>query len=267
MAAAIDIFVGRHQEIDALRAAADAARAGGGRLALIAGEPGIGKTRIAMELSDHASLHNTRTVWSRCHEAEGAPPYWPWVQIIGSAVAMESTGELRTDLDAGASDIAELVPEIRARLPDLSLPAALNDPSETRFRLFGSVTRFLINSSRRQPLVLILDDLHWADVPSLRLLEFIAQEIADSRLLLVGTYRETELSRRHRLSDTLGALARVPHIMRLRLTGLNAEEVRLESGRFGDGAVRWCRHVQGKRTGAAVPRRPLRPVPSREYLT
>ncbi len=69
--------------------------------------------------------------------------------------------------------------------------------------------RFLINVSRRRPLVLVLDDLHWADVPSLRLLEYLASEIADSRLLVVGTYRETELSRRHRLTDTLGALARV----------------------------------------------------------
>ncbi len=82
-------------------------------------------------------------------------------------------------------------------------------PSGTRFRLFGSIARFLINASRRQCLVLVLDDLHWADVPSLRLLEFLAQEMADSRLLIVGTYRETELSRRHRLSDTLGALGAV----------------------------------------------------------
>jgi DNA-binding CsgD family transcriptional regulator len=102
----------------------------------------------------------------------------------------------------------------------------LRDPSETRFRLFGSIARFLSNVSQRQPLVLVLDDLHWADVPSLRLLEFLAMEIADSRLLVVGTYRETEVSRRHRLSDTLGALARVPHILRLHLAGLNAEEVR-----------------------------------------
>jgi ATP/maltotriose-dependent transcriptional regulator MalT len=133
--------------------------------------------------------------------------------------------ELRADLDAGASDIAEIVPEIRTRLPNLDPPAALSDPAGSRFRLFGSIAQFLINSSRREALILVLDDLHWADVPSLRCLEFLAQDMAESRLLLVGTYRETELSRRHRLSDTLGALARVPHAVRMHLSGLNAEDV------------------------------------------
>ena len=139
---------------------------------------------------------------------------------------MRDANELRVDLDTGAGDIASIVPEIRVALPDLDPPVALRDPSETRFRLFGAIARFLINASHRQPLVLILDDLHWADVPSLRLLEFLTQEMADSRLLVVGTYRETELSRQHRLSDTLGALARMPNIVRLHLSGLNTEEVR-----------------------------------------
>ena len=226
MAAATEIFVGRQHEIDALCAALDAACAGNGRLALIAGEPGIGKTRIALELTDHAADRDARIVWGRCHEEAGAPPYWPWAQILRAVAVARDVEELRADLDAGASDIAGIVPEIRSRLPDLDTPITLSDPSETRFRLFGSIARFLINLSRRQALVLVLDNLHWADVPSLRLLEFLAQELADSRLLVVGTYRETELSRQHRLSDTLGALARVPHITRLHLSGLNADDVR-----------------------------------------
>ena len=226
MTSAIEVFVGRHQEIAALSAALDAVCAGSGRLALIAGEPGIGKTRIALELSAHATSRTARTLLGRCHEEEGAPPYWPWVQIIRSAAAIHDTTDLCADLDAGATDIADIVPEIRARLPHLEPPAALSEPSETRFRLFRSITRFLINLSRHQPLLLVLDDLHWADVPSLRLLEFVAQDMADSRLLIVGTYRETDLSRRHRLSDTLGALARVPHVLRLHLSGLCAEDVR-----------------------------------------
>ena len=221
-----DAFVGRHHEVDALSAALDEACAGSFRLALLAGEPGIGKTRTALELTTHAKRCSARIHWGRCHEEAGAPPYWPWVQILRAVAAARDTSELRHDLSAGAGDVAEIVPEIRLRMPDIEAPAALRDPSETRFRLFGSIARFLSNVSQRQPLVLVLDDLHWADVPSLRLLEFLAMEIADSRLLVVGTYRETEVSRRHRLSDTLGALARVPHILRLHLAGLNAEEVR-----------------------------------------
>ena len=226
MAVAAELFVGRHHELEALCAALDAACAGSGRLVLLSGEPGIGKTRTALELTAHATNRDSRIVWGRCHEEAGAPPYWPWVQILRAVAAERNTDELRADLDAGASDIADIVPDIRARLPDLDPPATMGDPSGTRFRLFGSIARFLINTSRRQSLVLVLDDLHWADVPSLRLLEFLAQDMADSRLLVVGTYRLTELSRQHRLSDTLGALARVPHAVRLHLSGLNAEDVR-----------------------------------------
>ena len=88
-----------------------------------------------------------------------------------------------------------------------------------RSRVFSSI------SSRRRPLVLILDDLHWADAPTLRLLEFLTQEMTDGRLLVVGTYRDTDVSRRHQLSDTLGALVRVPHAIRLHLSGLDIDDV------------------------------------------
>ena len=226
MSAAAEVFVGRRHEVEELRTALDAACAGGGRLVLLAGEPGIGKTRTALELTTYATNRDARIVWGRCHEEAGAPPHWPWMQILRAVAAARDADELRADLGAGASDIADVVPEIGARLPDLDPPVTLSDPSGTRFRLFGSIARFLIDASRRQSLVLVLDDLHWADVPSLRLLEFLAQEMGDSRLLIVGTYRETELSRRHRLSDTLGALARTPNVVRLHLSGLEADDVR-----------------------------------------
>jgi ATP/maltotriose-dependent transcriptional regulator MalT len=221
-----EVFVGRSFEIEALCAALDTTGAGNGRMVLLAGEPGIGKTRTASQLTRFAAERDARIVWGRCHEEAGAPPYWPWIQILGAVAAVKDSDELRHDLDAGAGDIADIVPDIRARLTDLDPPATLSDPSETRFRLFSSISQFLIRSSRRQPLVLVLDDLHWADVPTLRLLEFLAQEVAGSRLLVIGAYRDTDLSRRHRLSDTLGALTRVPHVLRLHLTGLSSEDVR-----------------------------------------
>jgi DNA-binding CsgD family transcriptional regulator/tetratricopeptide (TPR) repeat protein len=226
MAGAVEVFVGRRNEVDALCASLDAASAGVGHLVLLAGEPGIGKTCTALQLTGHAAKHDARVLWGRCQEEAGAPPYWPWVQIIRALAIEREPDDLRTELDTGAGDIADLVPEIRMRLPDIESPAALNDPSGTRFRLFNSIARFLVNASRRQCLAIVLDDMHWADVPSLHLLEYLAMEMADSRLLVVGTYRETELSRRHRLSDTLGALARVPHAARFHLSGLNADDVR-----------------------------------------
>ena len=226
MAPGAEIFVGRRRELEALSAAFDSACEGHARLALLAGEPGIGKTRTALELTAQASKHNAVIAWGRCHEEAGAPPYRPWAQILGTVAAAQETNELRADLGAGGPDIAEIVSEIRARLPDLDPPpAALSDPSETRFRLFGSIARYLVNHSRRHPLVVILDDLHWADAPTLRLLEFLTQETAGGRLLVVGIYRDTDVSRRHQLSDTLGALMRVPHVIRLHLAGLDIGDV------------------------------------------
>ena len=226
MAQAAEIFVGRQRELEALCTALDAARDEHVRLALLAGEPGIGKTRTALELTAQASKHDAVIAWGRCHEEAGAPPYRPWAQILEAVAAVQDTALLRADLGAGGPDIAEIVPDIRTRLPDLDPPpAALSDPSETRFRLFGSIARFLVNRSRRRPLVLILDDLHWADAPTLRLLEFLTQEMTEGRLLIIGTYRDTDVSRRHQLSDTLGALIRVPHVIRLHLSGLDIEDV------------------------------------------
>ena len=110
----------------------------------------------------------------------------------------------------GAGDIADLAPEMRDRLPGSGSGARLKDTAEARFRMFEAIRRLLAGACEHQPLVLVLDDLHWADAPSLRLLEFLAPEIADIALMLVGTYRATELSRQHPLSNTLGGLARAP---------------------------------------------------------
>ena len=219
-------FVGRRHELDTLRTALAATCAGRGRLVFLSGEPGIGKTATAAELADDASRSGARLLWGRCHEEAGAPPYWPWVQVLRAVVADRDADALRHDLGAGAADIAEILPDVRDRLTNLEAASPAREPAEARFRLFDSLTRFLVAASHRQPLIVVLDDLHWADVPSLRFLEFLAPEIGDSRLLLIGTYRENELTRQHKLSDTLGGLARVPNVSRLRLGGLDGEEVR-----------------------------------------
>jgi DNA-binding CsgD family transcriptional regulator len=219
-----ETFVGRQNELAVLRGALEKALSGRGGGVMIAGEPGIGKTRTAQEFSEYAARQGANVLWGRCHEQAGAPPYWPWVQIIRSLLQSRAPEAPLGDLGPGAADIADLAPEIRDRLPKTGSGARLRDTAEARFRMFEAIRRLLAGACEHQPLVLVLDDLHWADAPSLRLLEFLAPEIADLPLLLVGTYRATELSRQHPLSNTLGGLARARHIARVDLPGLSVEE-------------------------------------------
>jgi DNA-binding CsgD family transcriptional regulator len=235
-AAPTDPFVGRQRELELLRGAFDEACEGHGRIVMLAGEPGIGKTRTAQELAGNAAGREAAVLWGRCHEEAGAPPYWPWVQILRSALR-DADRDLLADLGAGAGDIADIVPEMRDLLPGLEPSARLADPSEARFRMFDSIGQLLASLSRRRTLLIVLDDLHWSDAPSLRLLEFLAPELGGMRLLLIGTYRATELSRRHPLSNTLGALARTPRFARVNLAGLSAEEVQAFVAAAGTGVT------------------------------
>jgi DNA-binding CsgD family transcriptional regulator/tetratricopeptide (TPR) repeat protein len=223
LAAPADKFVGRQRELEVLQGAFEQACAGHGRIVMLAGEPGIGKTRTAQELAGHAVRREAAVLWGRCHEEAGAPPYWPWVQIIRASLR-DADRDLLPGLGAAASDLSDIVPEIRDLLPGLERLAPLGDPSEARFRMFESIRQLFASLCRRRTLLIVLDNVHWADAPSLRLLEFLAPEVTDCRLLLVGTYRATELSRQHPLSNALGGLARVPHFTRINLAGLSEEE-------------------------------------------
>ena len=219
-------FVGRQQELGELRACLEDAMSGHGQLVMLAGEPGIGKTRTAQELANKAETLGAHVLWGWCYEGEGAPPYWPWVQLLRGYVRHRDPDGLRSEMGAGAADIAGIIPEVREKLPDLEPPPAL-EPDQARFRLFDSITGFLKNAAHSQPLVLGLDDLHWADKPALLLLQFLAREISGSRLLLVGCYRDAELSREHPLSEALAQLSRVSTFQRELLRGLGREETRL----------------------------------------
>jgi len=216
--------VGRQREMAALEAALTKAMLGQGQIVMLAGEPGIGKTRIAQELASHASNLGAQIFWGWCYEQEGAPPYWPWVQPIRSYVQRTDAELLGANMGPGAADICEIIPEVREKLPDLELPSRL-EPEQARFRLFDSVATFLRNLAQSQSLVLVLDDLQWADQPSLLLLEFLARQMLDSRIMLVGTYRDVEVTRSHPLSNTLAQLARSEAYYREELEGLESEHV------------------------------------------
>jgi class 3 adenylate cyclase len=218
------VFVGREVELAKLRGGLDAALAGRGRILLLVGEPGVGKTRTSEELVTYARMRGAQVLWGRCYEGEGAPPYWPWVQVIRSYAHECEPRTLAAEMGPGASDIAAVVSEVRARLPGLPEPPPL-EPDQARFRLFDGVAGFLRNAARRQPLVLVLDDLHWADKASLLLLQFLARELGSDRLLVLGTYRDVELRRQHPLSETLAELARNPLCERVLLRGLARADV------------------------------------------
>lgn len=216
-------FVGREDAMRRLGEGLEAALAGRGRLLLLVGEPGIGKTRTADEFAAEARRRGARVLAGRGHEGEGAPAFWPWVRVLRDCLRDADPTELAADMGPGAAEIAELVPELRDRIEELP-PSQAGDDEQARFRLFDSLTAFFRRASARVPLLLVLDDLHWADETSLRLLQFLAGELDGARLLVVGTYRDVEVRRGHPLAAVLGALAREATCKRIALRGLDANE-------------------------------------------
>ena len=164
-------IVGRARELDAFRAAFDQMLAGRRQMVLISGEPGIGKTRFAEALADVAEDQGTLVLWGRCHEEAGAPPYWPWVQVLRAYVDASSLDELCLNMGAAARDIAALVPELLdSSQPAQQVSGAIADPGPARFRTFDALRQFFHQATQQVPITLILDDLHWADDSSLKLL-------------------------------------------------------------------------------------------------
>jgi DNA-binding SARP family transcriptional activator/tetratricopeptide (TPR) repeat protein len=217
-------FVGRERELGELVGGLDDAFAGRGRLFLLGGEPGIGKSRLAEELIAVARARGARALVGRCWEAGGAPAYWPWLQSLRSYLREAETDALRAQLGAGTADLAQIMPELRERFPDLPEPASLESEA-ARFRVFDAAAEFLRRASESRPIVLILDDLHAADAPSLLLLRFLARQLGSTRMLLVGAYRDVDPNPGQPLTEMLAEVAREPVTRRLSLRGLSERDV------------------------------------------
>ena len=217
-------FVGRQREMETLTAALGDSLTGRGRMVMLAGEPGIGKTRTVQELLPYAESLGAEIWWGSCHEQQGAPPYWPWIQPIRSYMQRTDSEFLGIQMGSGAAYISEVILEVRDRFHGLD-PVPSLEPEQARFHLFDSIARFLKNVAQLRGLILVLDDLHWADQPSLLLLEFLAGQLRDSKILIIGTYRDDEVTRAHPLSNTLARLARTDGYQREKLLGLEREHV------------------------------------------
>ena len=218
-------FVGRDREVAELVAGLEDAVAGRGRLFLVAGEPGIGKTWLAEQLVGHANSRGTRVLWGRCWEGGGAPPFWPWAQMIGTLAGDCDDAALAAYLGAGADSIAQVVPGLAGRLGGTAAPvAAVRESAAARFSLFWAITGFFKRAAAAQPLLLVLDDLHAADEPSLLLLQFLARDLRGVRLLVVGTYRDVDAGPPLGLGDAVGQLVREGQLLYLR--GLGREDVK-----------------------------------------
>jgi tetratricopeptide (TPR) repeat protein len=215
-------FVGRGLELGDLRASLADAIAGHGQLVFLVGEPGIGKTRTAEELATFAAENRVAVLWGRCWEQEGAPAFWPWVQVLRAALGLKKGPALRRAAGEALPHVLHLVPELQSRFPDVPPPGDL-ESARGRFQLFDAVAALLKALADSTPLLLILDDVHWADHASLQLSQFLAHEIRSSRMLIVATYRDVDVNHNHPLAHTLIALTSACRCVELR--GLSRAEV------------------------------------------
>jgi DNA-binding SARP family transcriptional activator/tetratricopeptide (TPR) repeat protein len=218
-----DRFVGRERELALLLEEAEQAIAGRGGICLVAGDPGIGKSRLLDEVALRTSEH-MRVLRGRCWEAGGAPAYWPWVDALRDYVGATDPESLAEELGPAREELATILPELGVEpQPEGASPKVA--PGAARFRLFDALASFMTKAAAQEPILLELDDLHAADEPSLLLLQFLAGRVSSAPLLVVVAYRETELRPETPLASTVAELGRERATRSIALRGLELEDV------------------------------------------
>ena len=216
-------FAGRVVERERLVTAWKETVDGTRRVVLVSGEPGIGKTRLVTELVKTAHEQGALLLWGRCDE-ELDVPYQPFAEALRHYVHLVPADRLRGELGPLGGELTRIVPDLEHLVPGLAEPVRTEAETE-RHRLFEAVSDLLEAIGQTTPIVLVLDDVHWADKPSLLLLRHLLRRLTPMRLLVLATYRDTDLDRSHPLSEVLADLRREPGCERLDLQGLDAGEV------------------------------------------
>ena len=217
-------FVGRASELRQLQAAFDAAANGNGALISVLGEPGIGKTALCEQLAAYASAQGALTMTGHSYESGSlSRPYLPFIQALRPYVRSVEPERLAAELGAGAADVGRILPAVGQRL---NVPEyQTGDPDSDRWRLLQALADFVRSVSHRQPLLMVLEDLHDADSATLDLLVHMSRTVQASRLLLVATYRDVDVDRAHPLSAASAELRRASSFVRLPLRGLGLQDV------------------------------------------
>jgi len=216
-------FVGRGDELETLFVEYKRVEQGERRVVLLAGEPGIGKTRLASELARSAFDGGAVVMFGVCDEDLGIP-YQPFAEALAQYVAIGDEATRARHVDPVAADLEQLVPGV-ATTADRAGYAAPLDVETARYRMFAAYRAFLESLSADAPVVVVLDDLHWAAAPTLLFLKHLIRSGEPFPLLLIGTYRDTELDRRHPLAEMLAELRRNSSVTRVALHGLAREAV------------------------------------------
>ncbi|MGH9274317.1 MAG: BTAD domain-containing putative transcriptional regulator, partial [Acidimicrobiales bacterium] len=216
------LFVGREDEVGKLEAAWERAAAGTAQRVFLAGEPGIGKTTLAGSLAATAHAAGGAVLLGRC-DRDALTPYQPFVEALRRFVQTCSAGCLARQSQSDLREVGRLVPELAERMPGLTplLPAEDAD----RFSLFEAVTSFLTTVATAHPLVVVLDDLHWADQPTCLLLRHLVRRAPQAPILILGTYRDVDLTASHPLTEVLADLRREHAVERMLLRGLDEAEI------------------------------------------
>ena len=199
------VLVGREDELAALEDVLLAASRGQGRIALLAGEAGLGKTRLATELMRRATRIGFRWLWGGCSESDLALPYIPFLEAIGNYLAVSDVNAIKQRLGAGAAELGKLFPQLA---DPAAPPTGADDPAQAKLRLYEAFLTFFTAMADDAGSLIVIEDLHWADASTRELLDYLARRIRGSKIMILGTYRRDEMHRKHPLAPVLQAWRR-----------------------------------------------------------
>ncbi len=217
-------FVGRDVEMGRIQDALEQVASGSGLFLLLAGEPGIGKSRLAEEAVRHSRTRGFRVWRGQCRGTEGAPPYLPFVEILRQYIEDRPDDVLLDELGDYATELSKLIPQLAGRL---ALPAETipSPPEQERYRLLEAIRHTFGQVARRRPTVLFMEDMQWADVATCLALRHIAASVAEVPILILATGRDQDLGPGHPLADAMAEFSRLQRYARVNLSGLSASAI------------------------------------------